>query len=166
VTNPAVVIAVTLHGTKDGNAGFGGPAAAPVFREVAETALRVLEIPKDLRDDKIDYSKEISVAESVPGPDAMLGQEPVVISSITQPPAPELLARPGSQNPGDRRTFSEDSGPRVPNFKGLSMRAVLEQSMAEGIPVALSGSGVARAQTPEPGTILPAGERVHIQLAR
>ena len=50
VVNPQIVVAVTLNGTTHGQAGFGGAVAAPVFREVATTALRILDIPKDLPD--------------------------------------------------------------------------------------------------------------------
>jgi cell division protein FtsI (penicillin-binding protein 3) len=49
LTNPAVVVVVTLNGTH-GTAGFGGAAAAPVFRAVATEALRILDVPKDLPD--------------------------------------------------------------------------------------------------------------------
>ena len=37
-------------GTTGGTAGYGGPVAAPVFREVAMSALRMLDVPKDLPD--------------------------------------------------------------------------------------------------------------------
>ena len=47
VTNPQVVVVVTLNGTH-GEAGFGGQAAAPVFKIVAGEALRVFDVPKDL----------------------------------------------------------------------------------------------------------------------
>ena len=47
LTNPAIVVVVTLNGTH-GTAGFGGLAAAPVFQVVATEALRVLDVPKDL----------------------------------------------------------------------------------------------------------------------
>lgn len=50
VSNPRVVISVTLHGTSGGSAGYGGVRAAPVFREVALNALRTLDVPKDLPD--------------------------------------------------------------------------------------------------------------------
>ena len=49
VTNPAIVVVVTLNGTT-GSAGFGGAAAGPVFRAVAMEALRVLDVPKDIPD--------------------------------------------------------------------------------------------------------------------
>ena len=47
MTNPQVVVVVTLNGTH-GEAGFGGQAAAPVFKIVAGEALRVFDVPKDL----------------------------------------------------------------------------------------------------------------------
>ena len=50
VTNPQVVVVVTLNGTH-GEAGFGGSAAAPVFKVVTAEALRVLEVPKDIPED-------------------------------------------------------------------------------------------------------------------
>jgi cell division protein FtsI (penicillin-binding protein 3) len=50
VGNPRVVISVSLHGTGGGSAGYGGARAAPVFREVAMSALRLLDVPKDLPD--------------------------------------------------------------------------------------------------------------------
>ena len=50
LTNPAMVVVVTLNGTH-GTGGFGGRAAAPVFHAVATEALRVLDVPKDLPDE-------------------------------------------------------------------------------------------------------------------
>ncbi len=38
VTNPRIVIVVTINGT-EGTAGYGGPTSAPVFREVAAAGL-------------------------------------------------------------------------------------------------------------------------------
>ena len=47
VTNPRIVIVVTINGT-EGTVGYGGPTSAPVFREVAAAGLRVMDVPKDL----------------------------------------------------------------------------------------------------------------------
>ncbi len=57
VTNPAFIVVVTLNGTA-GNAGMGGAAAAPVFKEVATEALRVLDVPKDLPEASPEASPE------------------------------------------------------------------------------------------------------------
>src|SRR5215471_9453652 len=48
LTNPAVVVVVTLNGTHGGEAGFGGRVAAPTFKAVTEEALRIFDVPKDL----------------------------------------------------------------------------------------------------------------------
>ena len=58
------------------------------------------------------------------------------------------------------------TGPRVPNFNGKTLRDVLEQSAALGIQVQFSGSGLAAAQQPAPGTPLREGERIRVQFAR
>ena len=58
------------------------------------------------------------------------------------------------------------TGPRTPNFAGKTMRDVLEQSAALGIQVEATGSGLAAAQQPSPGTPLRQGERIRVQFAR
>ena len=62
--------------------------------------------------------------------------------------------------------MSETIGPKVPDLRGLTLRAVLEESAATGLPVEVQGDGMARAQDPPPGTILAPGSRVHVQLTR
>ena len=59
VTNPALVVMVTLTGTT-GTAGFGGPSAGPVFNTVATEALRILDVPKDLPETP---AKDLQVAK-------------------------------------------------------------------------------------------------------
>jgi len=145
LTNPAIVVVVTLNGTH-GTAGFGGAAAAPVFHRVASEALRVLDVPKDLPD----------------------------------PPAPALVAKReelndlsiadvGSDLPNILEDDDEEenpAGPRVPNFQGKTMRAVLAEAAAQGLTVVPDGSGVARVQSPSPGSPLHQGERIRVQFAR
>jgi cell division protein FtsI (penicillin-binding protein 3) len=57
-------------------------------------------------------------------------------------------------------------GPKVPNFHGKSMRAVVEEASEKGLSVLLDGSGVARMQQPPPGSVLHPGERIRVQFAR
>jgi hypothetical protein len=74
----------------------------------------------------------------------------------------------------DERIFSSQggsleqdlAGPRVPNFQGKTVRNVIEQAAAMGIPVEFTGSGIARAQVPEPGAILPSGRFVRVRFGR
>lgn len=145
VGNPVVVVAVTLNGASK----FGGAVAAPVFREVAMAALRLLDVPRDLpdtppsrEDEPVDFA-DLAIADL--GSPALLLPEP---GTPEQYPARDLW------------------GPKVPNFYGKTVRAVMEESSARGLPVEFVGSGIARAQFPPAGSILPRGEHVRIQLAR
>ncbi|MBX9603772.1 MAG: transpeptidase family protein [Bryobacteraceae bacterium] len=174
VTNPAIVVVVTLNGTSGGSAGFGGAVAAPVFREVASGALRILDTPKDIPIElsqapvkevaKADLN-DLPLAEISRGVDAESPGE-TAVSSVTQPPVrPEEGASAPAAGP-DRRIFSETAGPRVPDFQGMTMRSVLEVASARGVAVEMSGNGLVRAQDPPPGSALSPGRAVRILLSR
>lgn len=146
VPNPAIVVVVTVNGTH-GTAGFGGVAAAPVFKAVAQEALRVLEIPKDLPDarpadgakpDEADQLNDVSIAE-LADPEEL--QEP---SEAPRVPA----------------------GPTMPNFKGMTMRAVVAEASARGLALQVDGSGVARIQQPPPGASLHPGEAILVRFSK
>src|ERR1019366_7800028 len=120
VTNPAIVVVVTLNGTH-GTAGFGGAVAAPVFHEVATEALRVLDVPRDLPDTVPDKS-EMQVADlddlpTVDGPADPPVLEEVADSEPAQPPVMGPLPAPPPI------VAVQLSGPRAPNFIGLPMRS-------------------------------------------
>ncbi len=162
VTNPAIVVVVTLNGTH-GSAGFGGAVAAPVFRRVATEALRVLDVPKDLPDEteflhvaknQEDFA-DLAVADDESGEINILQESEengAVLTASSQGPAP---AGPMTM-----------SGPRVPNFRGKTMREVMAEATAMGLQVVPDGSGTARAQYPAPGAPLQQGERIRVQFAR
>ena len=52
---------------------------------------------------------------------------------------------------GARKRYA---GVKVPDFRGMTLRAVLEESAAQGLPVEVAGDGIARAQDPPPGSKL------------
>ncbi len=203
VSNPQIVIAVTLVGTSGGGAGYGGAVAAPVFRAVATSALRMLDVPKDLPDTSPRLAKagkrdtndlaiaglgaapvELAAATSNPGQarlnfgqDGSSSMPTRSVSSVTQPPVKEAAVTSTSDaSPGifirpspDRRPFlsaQRGIGPKVPDLRGLTLRAVLEESAATGLPIDVQGDGMARTQDPPPGSILAPGTRVHVQLTR
>jgi membrane peptidoglycan carboxypeptidase len=152
VNNPRIVIVVTLNNTPQ----QGGIAAAPVFEKIAETALRVLQVPKDDPDNDI---------HSVPLAPKEVNEEPAPAASRSADlqTAPQDKAEP-ELAPSAGRVYV--AGPRVPDFRGKPMIAVMRESAARGMDVELVGSGVAREQKPAPGTILPAGEKIHVEFAR
>jgi cell division protein FtsI (penicillin-binding protein 3) len=170
VTNPAIVVVVTVNGAT-GTAGYGGPAAAPVFRDVAAAALRLLDIPKTLPETFTD-TEDVS-ADTNDLAIAGLGSSvppPLVQPADTTDDRPAASARVAL----DQRLFSSAiadtsnqlSGPKVPSFLGMTARDVAEKSAAIGLPIESVGSGLVRAQYPSPGGLLPLGEKVRVQFGR
>jgi cell division protein FtsI (penicillin-binding protein 3) len=172
VTNPRIVIVVTINGT-EGTAGYGGPTSAPVFREVAAAGLRVMDVPKDLPEmlpaeggDEADEN-DVAIADlgsSIPPP---LVQADNAVAADDRPAASANNALDQRVLLARNENLQQDlAGPRVPDFQGKSVRSVIQQAAALGIPVEFTGSGVARAQAPGPGAILPSGSWVRVQFGR
>jgi cell division protein FtsI (penicillin-binding protein 3) len=167
VNNPAIVVVVTLNGTQSGSRGFGGVVAAPVFQKVASAALRFLSVPKDLPDAEIlddGTTPEADLADadgSEPPEEDPAAVAPLSLAATTPQGA---LAPPVPME--ESRAMVVPTGPKVPDFQGKTMRAVLAQSSALGVRVELAGTGIARAQEPAAGSILRPGERVRVQFAR
>jgi len=145
VTIPAIAVVVTLNGAKK----LGGAVAAPVFREVATAALRLADVPKDLpdappsrEDEPVDFD-DLAIAD--------LGSP---ARSLPEPGTPVLSAS------------MEIWGPTVPDFHGKTMRAVLEEASARGLPVEMVGHGMVKTQAPPAGSVLRKGDRVRVQFAR
>jgi cell division protein FtsI (penicillin-binding protein 3) len=183
VTNPKLVILVTINGTA-GNGGMGAAAAAPVFKTIATEALRMLDVPKDIPEDLVADAKQPKqpvqpVPDDVSIPDLVnpsIMEEDASVQQLLAsqmkpepeekqdedgiPAAPAVLAVLPQPKPPVPR------GPLVPDFRGKSMRDVAEEASAEGIEVMVEGSGVARAQLPLPGKPLRRGERIRIVFTR
>jgi cell division protein FtsI (penicillin-binding protein 3) len=233
IANPQIVIAVTLIGTTGGSAGFGGPAAAPVFHDVASSALRMLDVPKDVPDTTVakvnkkekENDNDLAIAGlglaptdplelrdgvpagSAPALMAHNGLTPVrpgfaestrgaatvravsgttsesahdgssvrsqAVSSVTPPPVQGGSTASRNSDASvdsslDRRPFfsAAEHGPKVPDFRGMTLRSVLEESAAAGMPVEVLGEGLARNQDPQPGSVLPRGTRVRVLFTR
>jgi cell division protein FtsI (penicillin-binding protein 3) len=185
VSNPAIVIVVTLNGASK----YGGAVAAPVFRKVATAALRILGIPKDLPegvqevDDGNSPVDDLSIADLGSG-NPLDDDETVVASTgsavaakAAAPEASNAGTSDGQQSPADGSSTVAEAqakppeaqlvmGPKVPNLHGKTLRAVLEETSAMGVQVEYSGSGLARVQQPPPGTPLRRGERIRVEFAR
>ena len=54
----------------------------------------------------------------------------------------------------------------VPNFRGMTMNAVLAAAAAKQLQVAPSGSGVAKSQAPAAGAVVHLGERIRVEFSR
>ena len=171
LTNPSVVVVVTLNGTH-GEAGFGGQAAAPVFKVVAGEALRIFDVPKDLpeaekartqvaRNEDLD---DLAIADlGANGPNILEDGDdddaPPGAAAATAAPVPANAA-------AGTMVVKGPPGPTVPNFRGKTMRDVLAEAAARGLVILPDGSGIARVQYPAPGTPLHEGDRIRVQFAR
>ena len=144
-----MVAVVTLNGTH-GTAGFGGQAAAPVFHAVLTEALRELDVPKDLPDETPARMQVASKEEAADLAIADIGRG-----------QPNIL-----EDGDDEEQPEQPAGPRVPNFRGMTMRAVLAEAAEQGLTVVPDGSGVARVQDPPAGSTAHQGERIRVQFAR
>ena len=145
VANPEIVVVVTLNRTNKKAGGIAGP----VFRDVAQNALRILGVPKD-----------------IPETDAV-GQSPArsshEIEADDDEQEEEELERQFSVAQQDSRVVA---GPVVPNFKGMTLRAVLQKSAVEGLRVDVVGSGIAKRQQPPPGAVLDQERRIRVVFSR
>jgi len=229
VPNPQIVVAVTLNDTGGGTAGYGGPVAAPVFRDVATTALRMLDVPKDLPGTELRTLNEparpadaddLAIAGLGDAPDfftrdGVESRTRAVSSNTPSPPVPADSAASATELAADRRLFSDRAGSsegtkpgvvdgpqkgtdrsvrggadvyslaapggdrvvsplfrqgsKVPSFRGMTLRQVLEESSAENLPVEVGGAaqiGLVREQDPPAGAILAPGRRIRVQFAK
>jgi cell division protein FtsI (penicillin-binding protein 3) len=162
LTNPSIVVVVTLNGTH-GDSGYGGRSAAPVFNKVATEALRILEVPRDVPDDPT-RTLVAAASKAAPANDlalAGLGAGPNILQDADDDEKPAPRATPAPR-PNEVAVV----GPTVPNFRGMTMRDVLAEAASRGLTVLPDGSGVARIQYPAPGSVLHQGERIRVRFAR
>ncbi len=148
VTNPSVVVVVTLNGSSK----YGGVIAAPVFKKITEAALRVLNVPQDNvhPDEFVEPLEPAAVAD--------------VAESISPETGQELHEAMAASNQEEDSRIA--TGPAAPSFLGKTLRAVMAEASAKGVRVELDGSGIARQQEPPAGTRLIAGQRVRIRFER
>jgi cell division protein FtsI (penicillin-binding protein 3) len=90
--------------------------------------------------------------------------DPPPLDESEEAPRPRMIGP--EPPPVERPKVAEWKGPKAPNFLGMSMRAVVEEAGAAGLPVSIDGRGVARRQVPAPGSPLPAGAQVRVIFAR
>ncbi len=186
VTNPALVVLVTVHDTSGEN-GQGADAAAPVCQKIMTEALRMLDVPKDIpeavggrakkpaKEKPGEFADDLAIADlggtsimedEDPGVRQLLAEQMKPVKDPDEIPAAgggagccQIEATPATRSPAP-------AGPTVPDFRGKSMRSVVEESAASGIDVMIEGSGVARAQVPLPGSPLRQGEQIRIVFTR
>lgn len=94
-------------------------------------------------------------------PVAAVASEPV--ASATAPLAETVT---GTVQTSDGTVIlNVDSGIVVPSFMGKSLRASIETAQQSGLEINALGSGIARQQSPPPGTHLLAGQKVTVRFS-
>jgi cell division protein FtsI (penicillin-binding protein 3) len=144
------VLAITVIIEESKGAIYGGVVAAPIFREIAGQALRVLgyypgpEPPAPLLVYKDGPKSKGKPAAEEPSPVTP------TVGSLAPVPSLEQVAAP-LHTPGD--------GPLkiMPDFTGRTMREVVSLLHQAGLQCRTQGSGLAVSQEPPPGTPLKPG---------
>ena len=141
---PRVVIGVFIDEPRDEI--YGEKVAAPVFREIAEQAMKLWGVPP---------------TGGAPAPEAAdRAATGTVVLATREEPAP-VPAPEGDMPPGARR------GPAVavPALEGLPARTALRALEAADLAAEVRGSGRVAAQSPRPGQVVERGARVRLTLA-
>jgi hypothetical protein len=141
-----------------------------------------MEVLPQVRDEGVDpfevNSIPVSVSARRPSKDSGQVETGAVTSAVSQPEQAVSSVTLPPVSTGDRRPFLEPggaatdatvataAGPRTPDFRGMTVRAVLESATAAGVPVEVQGSGVAQSQDPPAGAALPRRSPVRVQFSR
>lgn len=145
VNDPQLSIVVTLNGSTK----YGGVVAGPVFKEVAEASLRILNIARDLPDDPKLENVRLEAMN-----DAALSElsDPIEENSVEEVDNSDSVAVSTSLV--------------TPNFLGKSLRAVMEEASEKGFRIDPSGLGLVRSQQPKPGTPISYGQKIQLKFGR
>lgn len=130
---PKLVIAVIIDEPQ--GIKYGGVVAAPAFRGIAQNSLAYL---------KIQPNQTMTASNK---PNTITAQTVETLESLSD---------------GDNQEMP-DEGEVMPNFKGMSMRKVLQVMEKRGINIRLIGSGRAMEQSPPPGNKIRGIDEVWIK---
>jgi len=168
---PALAMVVTIDEPRGHY--YGGEVAAPVFRNIAEQALRYLAISPDQELTPAQLAKRRQLQASIP--DLAHDQfEPVNAlweGESDAPPAPQPGVLPSSAalpiaEPEAAGSFSEAGTIEVPDLRGRSMRAAIAELSKLGLQLGTFGSGLVVEQSPAPASKVEPGSKVMIKLSR
>jgi len=141
-TAPRIAIGVFIDEPK--GEIYGGEVAAPVFREIAEYALKAEGVPP-------------ARGLALPGTLALDSPRPAAVREVQRSAAAE---------PALRTTRSEDGSQSVsvPSLEGLPARAALRLLEASDLAAEPRGSGRVTTQVPRPGEVVSRGSKVRLVL--
>jgi cell division protein FtsI (penicillin-binding protein 3) len=129
--DPRLVIGVTVDEPQPMHTG--GMVAAPVWKEIAEAALRYLGVPPSMPIPPKDKDKDRK----------------------EMPPVEEVAEGPLLDLPPPTDLGAEDTAElvAVPSFAGMSLGQAIQAARRVGVDLLPDGSGVAVSQSPDPGMV-------------
>jgi cell division protein FtsI (penicillin-binding protein 3) len=142
VSNPKLAIVVVIDDPKGQH--YGGMIAAPVFKRIAEQALRAMSVFPDIP----DYAPRYTVTP--------------------ERTKPKNIPPSGTKKPGFNvldASFFEIGGIIVPDYTGQSSRQAVDESGKLGLEPISVGSGRVVAQSPPPGTPVRPGTKIRFTLS-
>jgi len=139
---PALTIIVVIDSPHGPVTAYGGTVAAPIFQRIAEASLR-----------------HLGIAPTINAPSPLLVKHGGVDLDSEQP-------RP-IRTPIDRQLAPEPArAGLMPDLRGVSARTAVTSLNRLGVTFKVSGDGFVVEQSPEPGTVLTAGDSARLRLAR
>jgi membrane peptidoglycan carboxypeptidase len=136
--DPAIAIIVVIDAPHAGG-NSGGVVSAPIFKRIAESALRYLGVPPTIN----------------PAPPVLIarhdGSGPQQTAAAIEPPVVNLVA----DGPGT-----------LPDLRGMSAREATRTLVKLGLSARLAGDGFVVAQDPQPGAPIEQGGVCRVTLAR
>lgn len=135
--NPRLTILVIVDEPK--TSSYGGVVAAPAFREIAHQSLCYLKVPPTL---------------------------PLKAKAQTPDSRKDVEASPKESDVVAEAVFDEAAGGgMMPNFRGMSIRQVLQYMEKKSLNVKILGSGRAVEQNPQPGQQIGPKNQVWVRFA-
>jgi cell division protein FtsI/penicillin-binding protein 2 len=135
--NPVLTILVVIDNPRQGG-HYGGEVAAPVFKRVAEQALRQMAVPATIR--------------PIP-PIVVAGSEARAVPEPARPTVVPAMTAVGTRQP-------------MPDVRGLAARDAVRELGKIGLLVRLKGTGFVTTQTPDAGQLVDSGEVSVLDLRR
>ena len=185
VNNPAITVLVSLRAPK--GLHQGGQVSAPVFARVAQQVLAYLNVPHDVELDPKRLQLRASAKNddlSDDSPDRVGGEweaedagvQPAQVAAVkpgktekatvakAEPSTPPASSMPKAAD--GTVVLDVGGGVTVPSFLGKTLRSAVETAEGAGIELEAVGSGLARDQSPAPGSRVAGGARVVVRFAR
>ncbi|MBC8018673.1 MAG: transpeptidase family protein [Verrucomicrobia bacterium] len=138
---PRLTILVVLDEPKTSQ--YGGVVAAPAFRAIAQNSLAYLKVV----------------------PQGGSSKQPNAIEAKNAQAKVSLALQQEAMSEGDALETPGDGEAIMPDFRGMSMRRVLQVMEKRNINIRLLGSGRAAEQSPAPGHAIRASDEVWIKFA-